>query len=219
MDFMLKISNDVDKIKKAIDNTRYVNLINPQDGQKILDHMPVDMKFGQYNAIEVLNGQIKRINELETKTIREIDESISNLLSFAIIDPDLNSFYSTWTKFGYMDKSHVARVESNYGRMKVKFESWQDTFNKNIKNANKLRGELKTSFNAKLEQIKAANAANPRALYETLDKILDKLNKMEGSLNTAAKVLRQYNDARVEWAEYIMGKVDTLTDALLLTNR
>ncbi|XP_031638616.1 uncharacterized protein LOC116350811 [Contarinia nasturtii] len=218
LDFLLKITKDTNAIKKKLDKLPRKNVIDPKVAENIIYYVPEDLKFNGISAREILRGKVKSINDMEINTVPQLDAQICNKMAYEILDGDINKFYETWASSGYTDNSHLKKVEQNIGRMKTKFENWQKNFDKNMKEADIIRTTIKSMFSEKTAIVEAANGNAEKKIDALFEKILLKESELVGKLTNANEILRLYNEERLVWTEFIMGKRRTLTDNLLLTN-
>ncbi|XP_031623940.1 uncharacterized protein LOC116341167 [Contarinia nasturtii] len=211
--FLLKITKDINTIKKKIEAIPRNNFLEQSTREHILKHVPASLKINDRDARTVLREKIVAINEMQTKTIKQIDETICNRISFksqGILDPSIVESYKNWVKNPY-DNDHLKRIRAEYPTIKSKFENWQIIFIEEMKAADELRDEINANVNASISIIKSI-LAEPEKASETaelyfngiLDSILKRQKKLAKRLETVADVLFKYNEERMKCIEFLI---------------
>ncbi|XP_031624090.1 uncharacterized protein LOC116341273 [Contarinia nasturtii] len=213
-DFMLKITKDIDAIKKKLEKMPRKAFLEHNTSEYILKHVPEDLQINGTDARQVLREKIDAINEGETISIKEIDDQICTRITFkskGILDEAIEKSYKNWAK-NPVDAHHLKQINLDYPTMKSKFDNWQKTFIDEMKAADVLRDEIKAYFNGANSIFKTLlnephNASETAEKYVDgiLDGILVRHYRLIKKLESAADVLQKYNNERVIWTEFIIG--------------
>lgn len=217
--FLLRITKDIKAIKKRIEAIPRKNFLEKSTTEYILKLVPADLKINGKDARTVLRKKIATINEMQTKTIKQIDESICNRIAFksqGILDPDIQESYNNWVKNPY-DWDHIKQVTVEYPSLKSKFENWQKIFIEEMRAADELRDELNAHVNASISLFKTLlkepqNASETTEKYVdgVLDCIFERQQKLMKRLETVADVLYKYNEERMKCIEFLIEMRATL---------
>lgn len=89
---MLKITKDVDAIKRKLEKIPRKNFLEQSTMEYMLKFVPEDLEINGTNARTVFREKIDAINEGETTSIKTIDDVICTRIAFksqGILDDDI----------------------------------------------------------------------------------------------------------------------------------
>lgn len=209
LDFILKISDDMDEIQfRTKLDVLFKEFMNASRTKQVLEKVPVSMQAMGRNARGFLATRINAINkrsEIEYTSTIKYD----------------NGFYKSFKNWDHnpVDQAHVQQVVNDIGIMRSKYDELHGPF---IVEMNAIYGvdvnfasdiDLANSLFDRL--LASTNALEIRKLVEdslqVTIRMADRRKTRMTTLEHVRNILKDYNQWRIIWAEFIIGMRQTLS--------
>lgn len=214
LDFMIKISDNIDEIKLHFEAPAKEYISNEKRNQ-FLKQIPKNLKINENDAQKLLFREISSINYVQTTRLIFQNINICGEIAFKPphkYDKDLHEFFEQWVK-NSISKKHVKRVKKQSKFMRLEYSELHDQFTEEMKMVDKIRANIEmdmTLASSLFEKLIEATDSNQidKITIET-ESVLSKINSQQydliENLRNVSTTLNKYNRRRIVWEEVLIG--------------
>lgn len=216
LDFILKISKNIDEIRRKLEVPVNMFLSDPEIGQ-ISPKIPENLNILGRNARSYLLEEIELVNVLQI-VIKELNDEICFGFSDKMLnkyDKSFDNWFKQWNPKS-PNKSHVQLVEKYRKIMEIVYEKINKNFEMEINKVDDARQQCedsikftKSSFNKELQSIITSEKAIKA--IEQLGKLRKQQEQLIKFLGNVQSILHMYNVQRLKWMDFLIEYKETST--------
>lgn len=219
LNFLLKISNSIDKIKTKLETP--MKVINPEMLKEVEKKVPVDTMYEGANLHMRLRDQITVLNIRQSKAAWKLSNDVCSAIAFRPLFK-YGEIFDEWNNEQFT-KEYFERVESELRTIATEYEKWHGQFNDEIKEANQERFIIEKIISLTNDAFGSLNQINdPKEATKTvINLIIPLLNRISkaqtalfGHLKQLQHILKEYNEARFVWIEFLIGMRESITSGI-----
>ncbi|XP_031629542.1 uncharacterized protein LOC116344865 [Contarinia nasturtii] len=212
LDFILKISNNIDQIQSKL-KTPVTEFMNETIIGQITSKIPENLTVMGRNARSYLLEEIESVNILQIVMIKEFNDEICYGFSNKMpnkYDKTFENWFKQWNPKP-PNKNHVQRVDKYRPTMETIYEKFNRNFDKGIKEAEAARMTLDNSINFVKSSLMTDFLQSTTATLQKTTNAIEELGKLRKQqeqlikyLGNVQSILHMYNTQRLKWIDFLV---------------
>lgn len=216
---MVQIASNVDQVKQHL-NVPMKEFMSEGKIANILKEMPDKMTILKLKletgARDFVHSNIDSINA-EQIAIEKLNHEVANVLAYQPNNEAFKKAFSHWAADKHTKVDHLKKVEGSIPAMQSYYNQLHTTFEKHMSEVEKARSNIEqgiVSANVAFDKLHGSNSKVTKEIVEEarlkMDTVTENQAKMRKHLGIVMTVLIDYDVQRTIWAEYIIGKKDSV---------
>ncbi|XP_031623908.1 uncharacterized protein LOC116341143 [Contarinia nasturtii] len=219
LDFMVKISPNVNQFEQHL-KVPMKQLMSEEKVANILKQMPDEMTVLKLKletgARDLIHSIIDWANN-EQISIEKLNYKVASALAFKPHNEEFKKAFSHWVTDKNTKADHLKKAAGGIDAMQAYYNQLHAAFDKEMTEAQNLRSNIEqgiVSANAVFDKLHGTNSEAAQKIVEEarlkLSTVTENQTKLVKHLNIVMTILSEYNAQRSSWAEYVVGKLDSI---------